>query len=79
MIKYEDYISVDQNICHGQLCFRGTRILVYVILELLEAGETPEQILKSYPNLTKLHIQAALHLVAEMLKNEEYIPLTEAA
>ena len=79
MIKYQNYISVDPNICHGQPCFKGTRILIYLILELLEAGETPQQILKSYPALTKQHIQAALHLAAEMFKNEEYIPLVEVS
>ena len=62
------YISVHPNICHGQPCFTGTRIMVYLVLELLEAGETPEQILASYPQLTKDHIQAALHYAAELIK-----------
>ena len=39
--------------------------MVYLVLELLEAGETPEQIIKSYyRKLTKKHIQAALHYAA---------------
>jgi len=62
------YISVNPNICHGQPCFTGTRIMVYLVLELLEAGDTPEQILASYPQLTKDHIQAALHYAAEVIK-----------
>lgn len=79
MINYKDYISIDPQICHGQPCFRGTRILVYLILEALEAGETPEQILASYPTLTREHIQAALHLAAEIIKSEEFFPLVEAS
>lgn len=75
MINIRNYISVDPNVCHGQPCFKNTRIMVYLILELLETGETPEQIIKSYPQLTHNHIKAALHLAAELFKSEEYTPL----
>ena len=37
----ETYVSVDPQIHHGKPCFRGTRIPVYVVLELLESGLTP--------------------------------------
>jgi len=67
-----DYIVVDPKICHGQPCFKGTRIMVYLVLELLEAGESYENILKSYPALTKESIKAALHFAAEIIKTEEY-------
>jgi len=82
-INIPDYISLDPKICHGQACFKvngkPTRIMVYLILELLEAGETPEQILKSYPQLTKEHIRAALHIAAEMFKTEEYVAFSQSA
>ena len=69
-----DYISVDPRVCHGQPCFKGTRIMAYLVLELLEADETPEQILRSYPSLTLDHIHAALHVAAELIKHEEFTP-----
>ena len=76
MTNFRNYIGVDPEICHGQPCFKIngglSRIMVYIILELLEAGETPEQIIKSYPKLSKGHIQAALHFAAEMIKTEEF-------
>jgi len=72
-VDFSKYIEVNPKVCHGQPCFKGTRIMVYLILELLEAGETFEQIIKSYPNLTKESIKAALHYAAEMIKTEEYI------
>lgn len=75
----ENWISVDPNVCHGQPCFKGTRIMVYLILELLEAGETSEQILKSYPQLTKGSIKAALHFAAELIKSENYSAFTSVA
>ena len=80
MLKYKDYIIVDPLICHGQPCFKGTRILVYLVIEMLEAGETPEAIIKNaYPQLTKQHIQAALHYAAEVIKAGEFVPFTQTA
>lgn len=73
-MKYTDYISIDPKTCHGQPCFKGSRIMVYLALELLEAGETPKEIIeKAYPQLTKEHIQAALHYAAEVIKAGEFI------
>ena len=70
----ENYLSVDPQICHGKPCFRGTRIPVYLVLELLEAGVKPEEIVGEdyYPSLTLEHIRAALHFAAQYAKNQEY-------
>lgn len=72
----EKYIGVDPNICQGKPCFRGTRIPVYLVLELLEGGVKTEEIVGEdyYPQLTPDHIRAALHFAAEFAKNQEYYP-----
>ena len=72
----EKYLAVDPQIQHGKPCFRGTRIPVYVVLELLEAGTKPEEIVGQdyYPGLTLEHVRAALHFAAEYAKNQEYLP-----
>ncbi len=75
----DTYISVSSEICHGQPCFKGTRIMVYLILEMLEAGETVEQILKSYPSLTLDSVRAALHYAAEVIKSERFFPFSSTA
>jgi len=43
-----DRISADPTVCHGQPCIKGTRIMVYLVLELVESGVTPERIIKEY-------------------------------
>jgi uncharacterized protein (DUF433 family) len=70
------HIAVDAQIQHGKPCFRGTRIPVYLVLELLEGGVRPEEIVsqKYYPQLTLEHVRAALHFAAEYAKNQEYLP-----
>ncbi len=72
-MKVWDYISLDQDVCHGKPCFKGTRIMAGSVLELLEAGQSIQQILEAYPSLTTQHIQAALHLASDLLESESYI------
>ena len=77
----EQYVSANPEICHGKPCFRGTRIPVYIVLELLEASISPQEITgpKYYPQLTAEHIRAALHFAAQYAKNQEALPLEPAA
>ena len=70
----QKYISTDSKICHGKPCFRQTRIPIYLVLELLEGGVKPEEIVGSdyYPQLTLDHVRAALHFAAEYAKNQTH-------
>jgi uncharacterized protein (DUF433 family) len=53
-------ISIDPEICHGKPCIRGLRYPVEMILELLSAGMTIEEILADYEDLEREDILAAL-------------------
>lgn len=64
-----DYISVDSAICHGKPCFKGSRVMVADVLELLEAGDSFVQIKSAYPNLTRSHIQAALQFARRAVES----------
>ncbi len=77
----EQYVSVNPQIQHGKPCFRGTRIPLYVVLELLEGGLRPEEIAGPdyYPDLTVDHIRAALHFAAQFAKHQEYLPFPQPA
>ena len=68
-------IRIDPDICHGQPCFAGTRIMVWQVLELLEAGIRSSDVTsrKYFPQLTAEHIRAALHFAAEQLKHREFV------
>lgn len=65
-VRWQDYISVDPSICHGQACIRGTRIPVAVVLANLAAGVAAEELLGSYPGLTSEAVQASLAYAAEL-------------
>lgn len=67
-------ISIDQKICHGKACIKGTRVMVSVILDCLAEGMTYEEIITQYPSLRKEDIQAVLEYAA-ILAKEEIVPL----
>ena len=67
-MRWQDYIVVDPDVCQGQACIKGTRIMVSVILDNLAAGLSPEEILRSYPSLTHEAIQAAIAYAAELAR-----------
>ena len=71
----EGRIETNPQICHGQPCIKGTRIMVYTIIELLESGLTPDQIISDYyKNLTREDIKECLHYSASLIKDQEYVP-----
>jgi uncharacterized protein (DUF433 family) len=53
-------ITIDPAICHGKPTIRGLRYPVEMILELLSAGMTSDQILADYQDLEREDILAAL-------------------
>jgi uncharacterized protein (DUF433 family) len=67
-MKWNDYITVDTNICHGNACIKGTRIMVSVVLDNLAAGLSIEDILWSYPSLKQESILAAIAYAADLTR-----------
>ena len=67
-MNWRDYIVVDPTICHGKACFKGSRIMVSVILDNLAAGLSSDEILRSYPSLNVEAIQAAIAYAAELAR-----------
>ncbi|RLI90247.1 MAG: antitoxin [Candidatus Altiarchaeales archaeon] len=76
MVRRFKWIVVDPNVRHGKPMFRGTRVLVSDVLEMLASGMTIEEVLEEYPQLTREMILEALALAAELLKRgRRVIPL----
>ena len=51
-------ITTDPEILSGKLIIRGTRMPVWIIVELIEIGQTNEQITEDYPWLTSEDVDA---------------------
>jgi uncharacterized protein (DUF433 family) len=67
-MDWREYITVDPTVCRGQACVRGTRIPASVVLDNLAAGLTVEEVIQSYPALTREGIQAAVAYAAELTR-----------
>lgn len=67
-MNWRNRVSVDPNVCHGKACIAGTRIMVSVILDNLAEGVDHDEILGSYPSLSREDIQAAIAYAAELTK-----------
>ena len=55
-----DRITINPDICHGKPTIRGLRYPVEMILELLTAGMSHEEILADYEDLENADIIACL-------------------
>jgi len=77
-MSWQERIVADPKICHGKACIRGTRVMVSVVLDNLAASRTIEQILASYPSLTKEDVLASIAYAAE-LSREDVIPFMPGA
>jgi uncharacterized protein (DUF433 family) len=75
MTDWRNLLSTDPGVCAGQLCAKGTRVLLTNILDSLAEGATQTEILRSYPTLKPEHIQAALAYAAELAHEESLLPL----
>ena len=67
-MKWQDRITVDPQVCHGQACIKGSRVLVSVVLDGLAERETPEAIATAY-RITVGDVQAALEYAADLAKD----------
>lgn len=65
-MNLNERITIDPEICHGKPTIRGLRYPVEVILELLSAGMTTEQILADYDDLDREDILAALNYATRL-------------
>ena len=60
MIDYRQYITLEADKRGGKPCIRGMRIAVQDVLGWLASGQTPDDIVLDYPELTPDDIRACL-------------------
>ena len=64
-----DRIVINPDVCNGRPVVSGTRITVQTVLEFLAAGDSITDVLKEYPSLTLLDVQACLDYAARVMGN----------
>ena len=67
-------IAISPDICHGQPCVRGTRVMVWLVLQYLANGDSAGDVLAAYPGLVPADIEACLAYAAESAR-ERILPI----
>lgn len=78
MTNWKDRVTVDPNVLTGKPIIRGTRISVEQLMDRLSDGWSMEQILESYPRITREDVLAAIAFVTEVFREEDYIAVGKA-
>jgi uncharacterized protein (DUF433 family) len=76
--KLFERLESDPGICGGQVCVKGTRIPVSLILDALAGGDTIEELLRGYPTLKRADVAAALAYGARLAR-ERILPLAKTS
>ncbi len=78
-MDWRERITSDPDVLVGKPVVKGTRISVELILGWLANGWTYDQVLESYPHISREDILAALAFAEEMLRDEQYIASHKSA
>ena len=68
-------IVTNPDVMLGKPVVEGTRITVELILEKLSGGESVDQILDSYPTLTRQGVLAAIKYAVDVLRLDVVFPI----
>lgn len=67
-VEVGKYLVIDPEVCHGQMTFKGTRVPVETVLAFLAKGYAVDQLLRSWPELTRPAVEEAILLASESLQ-----------
>jgi uncharacterized protein (DUF433 family) len=56
----EEHQSIDPEVMHGKLCFKGTRVPLAVLLENLEEGMGLDEFVDEYPSVSREQAQGLI-------------------
>jgi uncharacterized protein (DUF433 family) len=69
-MDWRSRIVANPEVLVGKPVIKGTRISVELVLDLLAAGYTPQQIIEQYDHLAAEDIQACLVYAGELVRSE---------
>jgi uncharacterized protein (DUF433 family) len=77
-MDWQAWIERNPQVMLGKPVLKGTRITVEHVLERLGDGWSEADLLRSYPQLKREHLRAALRYAARALASDERVFLDEA-
>ena len=74
-INLNKYIVANPSICHGKPTFKGTRVMIWQVLDMLREGLSLQEILQAFPSLKSRDVKAALSYATDLTRGENYVML----
>ncbi len=71
----ESVLSIDPEIMHGELCFKGTRVPILVFLDNLQEGMGPEEFVSIYTSVKRSQVDAVVAWQKSRLLSESEFSL----
>ena len=72
-MNWKDRIEVNPAVLVGKPIIKGTRISVELIMDRMADGWSMEDVLASYPNISREDVLAALSFASELFKEETFV------
>ena len=72
-VDWKNHIASDPEILRGKPRLKGTRIPVGLVLGYLAAGQTAEDIIAEFPDVTRDQIAACLDYARELAEFEAVV------
>ena len=66
-------IIIDPRIHHGVPCITGTRVPVSTLVGSIADGDSIDELLSTYPQVTRDDIAAALKFAAEAVNSADFV------
>jgi len=73
-MKHRERIVQIEGVCGGQPVFKGTRVPLRSVLDSLAEGATTDEILASFPTLTREDVAAAIAFAAASAAEDIPVP-----
>jgi uncharacterized protein (DUF433 family) len=67
VVRKEDVVSRNHKVMNGALVFKGTRVPVEILIQHLAAGDSLEDFLDSFPDVSREQAVAYLERMPEAL------------
>ncbi len=77
-MEWRDHIYSNPNILGGKPIFRNSRFTVEMVLDLMAAGWTIDQMADEFPGISPEHLTAAAAFSAEMIHDEKDLATSRA-
>lgn len=71
-----DRITVNPQVCLGQPTIRGMRITVSVIVKMVAAGKSVQDVIAAYPELEPEDVQQSLRYAAWVVSDQLHVSQT---